>query len=60
VKPDDYYYQECFWGNFSRSVILPCDIKTDEVEATMKNGILTVKLPKIEKNSSIKVKVQAE
>lgn len=60
VKPDDYYYQECFWGNFSRSVILPCDIKTDEIEATMKNGILTVKLPKIEKNSSIKVKVQAE
>lgn len=60
VKPDDYYYQECFWGNFSRSVILPCDIKTDEVEATMKNGILTVKLPKIEKNSSIKVKVLAE
>ncbi len=58
VKSDDYYYQECFWGNFSRSVILPCDIKTDEVEATMKNGILTVKLPKIEKSSSIKVKVQ--
>ena len=60
VKADNYYYQECFWGNFSRSVILPCDIKTDEVRATMKNGILTVKLPKIEKNSSMKIEVKEE
>ncbi len=60
IGTEDYYYQECFWGNFSRSVILPCDIKTDEVKATMKNGILTIKLPKIEKNSSMKIKVEEE
>ena len=60
VKAEDYYYQECFWGNFSRSVILPCDIRTDKVKAAMKNGILTIKLPKIEKNSSMKIKVEEE
>ena len=60
IKPDDYYYQECFWGCFSRSIILPCDIKTEGVKAIIKNGILTVKLPKIEKNSSMKVKVKRE
>ena len=60
VKTENYYYQECFWGNFSRSVILPCDIKTDEVKATIKNGILTIKLPKIEKNSSMRIKVKEE
>lgn len=60
VKPDDYYYQECFWGNFSRSIILPCDVKTDGVEAIMKNGILTVILPKMEKHSSMKIKVKNE
>ncbi len=60
VAPDDYYYQECFWGNFSRSIILPCDIKTDGVEASIKNGILTVKLPKIEKNTSMKIEVKSE
>ena len=60
VKVEDYYYQECFWGNFSRSVILPCDIKTDKVRAAMKNGILTIKLPKIEKNSSMRIKVEEE
>ena len=60
VVTDDYYYQECFWGNFSRSIILPNDIKTEGVEATIKNGILTVKLPKIEKNSSMKIEVKSE
>ena len=60
VASDDYYYQECFWGNFSRSIILPNDIKTEGVEATIKNGILTVKLPKIEKNSSMKIEVKSE
>jgi len=60
VSQDDYYYQECFWGNFSRSIILPCDIKTDGVEASIKNGILTIKLPKIEKNASMKIEVKSE
>ena len=60
VNMDDYYYQECFWGNFSRSIILPHDIKTEGVEAIIKNGILTLKLPKIEKNSLTKIKVIEE
>ena len=60
IKAEDYYYQECFWGNFSRSIILPCDIRTDKVKATMKNGILVIKLPKIEKNSSMKIKIEDE
>ena len=60
VVEDDYYYQECFWGNFSRSIILPCDIKAEGVEATIKNGILTIKLPKIEKNTSMKIEIKEE
>lgn len=57
---NDYYYQECFWGNFSRSVILPCDIRVDGVEASMKNGILTIKMPKVEKNTSMRIEVRGE
>lgn len=60
VNPDNCYYQECFWGAFSRSIILPCDIKSEQVEATMKNGVLTIRLPKIEKDSSSKIKVKEE
>lgn len=40
------HYSECFWGSFSRAIILPCHIKTDEAEATLKNGVLTIKAPK--------------
>jgi HSP20 family protein len=60
VAEENYYYKECFWGSFSRSVILPCDIKTDQVEATMKNGVLTIRLPKVEKNMTTKVAVRGE
>jgi HSP20 family protein len=60
VAEENYYYQECFWGSFSRSVILPCDIKTDQVEASMKNGILTIKMPKVAKNSATKISVRGE
>lgn len=40
------HYSECFWGSFSRAIILPCHIKTDETEATLKNGVLTIHAPK--------------
>ncbi len=60
VSSENYYCQECFWGSFSRSVILPCDIKTEQVEASMKNGILTIRMPKVEKNSSTKIEVRGE
>jgi len=60
ISEENYYYQECFWGSFSRSVILPCDIKIDKVEASMKNGILTIKMPKVEKNSATKIEVRGE
>lgn len=46
VSPENYYYQECYWGGFSRSVVLPVDIISDKAEASLKNGILTIRLPK--------------
>ena len=59
VKAEDYYYQECYWGAFSRSVILPVDIEADKAEAEMKNGILTIRLPKVEKVKTRKLKVKS-
>ena len=58
VASEDYYYQECFWGNFSRSVILPTEVDAENVKAAIKNGILTVKLPKLKKMVSKKIKVE--
>jgi HSP20 family protein len=60
VSAQDYFYQECYWGGFSRSIILPVDVRSDKVSATLKNGILTVILPKADKPRSKSVRVQEE
>lgn len=55
---DDYFYQECYWGPFSRSIILPVDVQTDKSLATLKNGVLTIKLPKSEKIKTKKIEIK--
>lgn len=40
------HYEECFWGAFSRSIILPCRITPDDADASLLNGILTITLNK--------------
>lgn len=60
ISEDDYFYQECYWGGFSRSIILPVEIIAEKVEASLKNGVLTVKLPKAKKTQAISVKVKEE
>jgi HSP20 family protein len=58
VLQDDYFYQECYWGNFSRSVIIPVDIDSEHIEADLKDGILTIIIPKAAKAKTKKVKVK--
>ncbi|MDO8436256.1 MAG: Hsp20/alpha crystallin family protein [bacterium] len=54
----DYFTQECFWGHFKREIILPVEVDPGFAEAVMKEGVLTIRLPKIlrEKKQVIKVK----
>ncbi len=60
VAEEEYFYKECYWGGFSRSIILPVDIRDDRVEATLKNGVLTVVLPKAGKSKVKVVRVKEE
>ena len=61
VIDEDYFYRECYWGGFSRSIILPQEIKVDKVQANLKNGILTIVMPKASKSGKVKiVKVKEE
>ncbi|MBI4054106.1 MAG: Hsp20/alpha crystallin family protein [Candidatus Doudnabacteria bacterium] len=58
VRAEDYFYQECYWGPFSRSIILPVDIDVEGVNAEIKDGILTVMLPKAAKAKTKKIRVK--
>ncbi|MFH1428035.1 MAG: Hsp20/alpha crystallin family protein [Patescibacteria group bacterium] len=58
VNEDDYLYRECYWGSFSRSVILPVEIQADKIEAVLENGVLTITLPKAKTSKQITVKVK--
>jgi HSP20 family molecular chaperone IbpA len=59
VDPEDYFYQECYWGTFSRSIILPVEIDADRAEAKIKNGVLTIRIPKSNTAVTRKLKVKA-
>ena len=41
-----YFYQECYWGPFSRKIVLPENIDTQAADAQMDKGMLTIKIPK--------------
>ena len=58
VSDDDYLFRECYWGDFSRSIILPLPVKSDQVEAQLKNGVLTVTLPKAKPTNKIAIKLE--
>ncbi|MEW5907988.1 MAG: Hsp20/alpha crystallin family protein [Patescibacteria group bacterium] len=60
IEKENYFYQELYWGKFSRSILLPKEVDPDKVEATIKDGILTVKIPKINKEKVQKIKVKRE
>ena len=60
VKRENYLSQECYWGAFSRSYILPIPVTSEKAEATLKNGILTIKIPKQEKTKIKTIEVKAE
>ncbi len=57
---DDYYHRELFWGSFSRNLILPEEVLIDEAEAQEKHGLLEIKLPKVDKGRSTKLKVKSQ
>ena len=58
VTEENYLIKECYWGGFSRSVILPVEIKAEKVEASLDNGVLTVILPKVKSARQFSVKVK--
>ena len=54
-----YFYQECYWGPFSRKIILPENIDIDQADAQMDKGVLTIKIPKNENTGKGKLGVKS-
>lgn len=59
ISPENYFYQELYWGSFSRTILLPAEVETEDVEATEKHGLLTIKLPKIDKDKKATIKIKS-
>lgn len=54
---ENYFLQECYWGEFSRSIVLPVPVKEDEIEAVLKDGVLTVSFAKVKQDTVKKIQV---
>lgn len=55
---DDYFVQECYWGKFSRQYILPIEVDAEKGKAEIKDGILTVTIPKAIKSQKRVISVK--
>jgi HSP20 family protein len=58
TEEKNYFYQECYWGPFSRQIIMPVEGDPSRAEATMKNGILTIRIPRIEREKKRKLEIK--
>ena len=58
VDREHYYVQECYWGAFSRSVILPTSTVAEKAAASLKDGVLTITIPKVAQDKVKKIKVK--
>src|SRR5882672_11505055 len=54
---ENYFVQECYWGEFSRSIALPVPVKEDEIEAVLKDGVLTISFAKVKQDTVKKIQV---
>jgi len=55
----DFFFQELYWGTFSRTIVLPQEIEIEAAEAHEKHGLLTIRLPKMDKGRQAKLKVKS-
>lgn len=55
---ENYFLQECYWGEFSRSLVLPVPVKEEEIEAMLKDGVLTISFAKMKQDTIKKIEIQ--
>lgn len=59
IDEENYFLKELYWGTFSRTISLPAEVEPEEAEAVEKHGLITVKIPKIDKTKKMNLKVKS-
>lgn len=59
ISTEDFFQKELYWGGFSRTILLPAEVEVEEAEAIEKHGLLTLRLPKIDKDKKQSLKVKS-
>ena len=59
VTGPDYFQQELYWGSFSKTILLPAEVEPEEAEAVERHGLLTIRLPKVDRQRVEKLKVRS-
>ena len=59
IDENNYFTKELYWGRFSRTISLPQEVEPEEVDATERHGLLTLKLQKVDKEKKNSVKVRS-
>lgn len=60
INREHFFVQECYWGAFSRSYVLPVAVNSEKATAGLKNGILTITIPKLEKTKTKTIEIKTE
>ncbi len=59
IDENNYFAKELYWGRFSRTISLPQEVEPEEVDATERHGLLTIRLQKVDKEKKNTVKVKS-
>jgi len=55
---ENYHLQECYWREFSRTVTLPVPVKEEEIDAVLKDGVLTINFDKLKQDTVKKIEIK--
>lgn len=59
ISSKDFFIHELYWGGFARTIMLPQEIDADGAEAVERHGLLTIRLPKLDKHKTKSVRVKS-
>ena len=60
INEDDWFTKECYWGSFSRTIVLPMDVYSEQAAASLKNGVLEIRFPIRSQGQPIKIRTIEE